>query len=239
MKKHLLAGVILSALFSTTALAALSSQQEQQLEEINTFLKENPETISGLHTSLQQYLAGKEQAEKAQANSHDWLYNNPAHPIMGNPGSKNIIINFTDYNCPYCKRLEKALGQLVEENNDIKVINVYMSFKQQKLDKIDTNSALYAMNVWQQKPEAYSEVHDLLVAKSGLHTTRSLEAVAKRTGTEDLLKSTPELDSVLTTNHQTFSALGLTGTPTMIINGQLLPGYMPYDRLKDVVDQAF
>jgi len=67
MKKQLLAGMILSALFSTTALAALSPQQEQQLEEINTFLKENPETISGLHTSLQQYLAGKEQAEKAQA----------------------------------------------------------------------------------------------------------------------------------------------------------------------------
>ena len=120
MKKQLLAGMILSALFSTTALAALSPQQEQQLEEINTFLKENPETISGLHTSLQQYLAGKEQAEKAQADSQEWLYNNPAHPIMGNPDSKNIIINFTDYNCPFCKRLEKALGQLVEEEKDLK-----------------------------------------------------------------------------------------------------------------------
>ena len=239
MKKQLLASIVLSALFSTTALAALSPQQEQQLEEINTFLKDNPETIAGLHTSLQQYLASKEQAEKAQADSQEWLYNNPAHPVMGNPESKNIIINFTDYNCPYCKRLEKALGQLVEEEKDLKVINVYVSFKQQKLDKIETNSALYAMNVWQQKPKAYTEVHDLLVAKSGLHTTRSLEAVAKRTGTEELLKSTPDLDSALASNHQIFSALGLTGTPTMIINGQFLPGYMPYDKLKDVVDQAF
>lgn len=239
MKKQLLAGMILSALFSTTALAALSPQQEQQLKEINAFLKDNPETIAGLHTSLQQYLASKEQAEKAQADSQEWLYNNPAHPIMGNPESKNIIINFTDYNCPYCKRLEKALGQLVEEEKDLKVINVYVSFKQQKLDKIETNSALYAMNVWQQKPETYTEVHDLLVAKSGLHTTRSLEAVAKRTDTEELLKSTPDLDSALASNHQIFSALGLTGTPTMIINGQFLPGYMPYDKLKDVVDQAF
>lgn len=219
MKKQLLAGMILSALFSTTALAALSPQQEQQLKEINAFLKDNPETIAGLHTSLQQYLASKEQAEKAQADSQEWLYNNPAHPIMGNPESKNIIINFTDYNCPYCKRLEKALGQLVEEEKDLKVINVYVSFKQQKLDKIETNSALYAMNVWQQKPETYTEVHDLLVAKSGLHTTRSLEAVAKRTDTEELLKSTPDLDSALASNHQIFSALGLTGTPTMIING--------------------
>ena len=95
MKKQLLAGMILSALFSTTALAALSPQQEQQLEEINTFLKENPETISGLHTSLQQYLAGKEQAEKAQADSQEWLYNNPAHPIMGHVKHAELLtVNF-------------------------------------------------------------------------------------------------------------------------------------------------
>ncbi|MFA0124516.1 DsbA family protein, partial [Vibrio sp. 10N.261.48.A2] len=58
-------------------------------------------------------------------------------------------------------------------------------------------------------------------------------------GTEAELKTTQEQNQVLTTNHQTFSALGLTGTPTMMMNDQLLPGYVPYDRLKDIVDDAF
>lgn len=224
---------------STNAFAELSKEQTQQLEEINQFLKEYPSTISGLHTSLEQYVAGQAQAKKAQAESHDWLYNNDAHPITGNPDGKSVIINFTDYNCPYCKRLEKGLAQLVSENSDIKVINVYLSFKQQQVDGLNTNAALYAMKVWQDKPEAFPEVNRLLMAKSGIHTKSSLEAVAKKTGTETELKTTQEQNQVLTTNHQTFSALGLTGTPTMMMNGNVLPGYVPYDRLKDIVDDAF
>ncbi|HAS24044.1 MAG TPA: protein-disulfide isomerase, partial [Vibrio sp.] len=85
MKKHLISTLILGSLMSTTAFAELSTEQTQQLEEINQFLKENPSTISGLHTSLEQYVAGQEQSKKAQAGSHDWLYNNDAHPITGNP----------------------------------------------------------------------------------------------------------------------------------------------------------
>ncbi|WP_210442071.1 DsbA family protein [Vibrio crassostreae] len=239
MKKHLISALILGSLMSTNAFAELSKEQTQQLEEINQFLKENPSTISGLHTSLEQYVAGQAQAKKAQAESHDWLYNNDAHPITGNPDGKSVIINFTDYNCPYCKRLEKGLAQLVSENSDIKVINVYLSFKQQQVDGLNTNAALYAMKVWQDKPEAFPEVNRLLMAKSGIHTKSSLEAVAKKTGTETELKTTQEQNQVLTTNHQTFSALGLTGTPTMMMNGNVLPGYVPYDRLKDIVDDAF
>ncbi|CAK2993574.1 DsbA family protein [Vibrio crassostreae] len=239
MKKLLISTLILSSLMSTNAFAELSKEQTQQLEEINQFLKENPSTISGLHTSLEQYVAGQAQAKKAQAESHDWLYNNDAHPITGNPDGKSVIINFTDYNCPYCKRLEKGLAQLVSENSDIKVINVYLSFKQQQVDGLNTNASLYAMKVWQDKPEAFPEVNRLLMAKSGIHTKSSLEAVAKKTGTETELKTTQEQNQVLTTNHQTFSALGLTGTPTMMMNGNVLPGYVPYDRLKDIVDDAF
>ncbi|TCN96642.1 protein-disulfide isomerase [Vibrio crassostreae] len=239
MKKLLISTLILGSLMSTNAFAELSKEQTQQLEEINQFLKENPSTISGLHTSLEQYVAGQAQAKKAHAESHDWLYNNDAHPVTGNPDGKSVIINFTDYNCPYCKRLEKGLAQLVSENSDIKVINVYLSFKQQQVDGLNTNAALYAMKVWQDKPETFPEVNKLLMAKSGIHTKSSLEAVAKKTGTETELKTTQEQNQVLTTNHQTFSALGLTGTPTMMMNGNVLPGYVPYDRLKDIVDDAF
>ncbi|TVU65854.1 DsbA family protein [Vibrio atlanticus] len=239
MKKYLISTLIISSLMSSSAFAELNKEQTQQLEEINQFLKDNPSTISGLHTSLEQYVAGQEQAMKAQAESHDWLYNNDAHPITGNPDGKSVIINFTDYNCPYCKRLEKGLVQLASENNDIKVINVYLSFKQQQVDGLNTNAALYAMKVWKDNPKAFPEVNRLLMAKSGIHSKGSLEAVAKKTGTEAELKTTQEQSQVLTTNHQTFSALGLTGTPTMMMNGNTLPGYVPYDRLKDIVDDAF
>ncbi|MEZ9824689.1 DsbA family protein [Vibrio cyclitrophicus] len=239
MKKHIISTLIIGSLMSASAFAELNKEQTQQLEEINQFLKDNPATISGLHTSLQRYVAGQEQAKKAQETSHDWLYNNDAHPVSGNPKGKSIIINFTDYNCPYCKRLEKGLSQLTAENSDIKIINVFLSFKQQQVNGLDTNAALYSMKVWKEQPEKFQEVNRLLMAKSGSHTKNSLQAVAKRTGTEDQLNTTAEQNQTLMTNHQTFSALGLTGTPTLMIDGQVLPGYVPYDRLKDIVDDAF
>ena len=129
--------------------------------------------------------------------------------------------------------------KLASENSDIKIINVYLSFKQQQVDGLDTNAALYAMKVWKDNPEAFPEVNRLLMAKSGSHTKSSLQAVAKKTGTEAQLDTTGEQKNTLMTNHQTFSALGLTGTPTMMMNDQVLPGYVPYDRLKDIVDDAF
>lgn len=239
MKKHLISTLILGSLMSTNAFAELNKEQTQQLEEINQCLKENPSTISGLHTSLEQYVASQAQVQKAQAESHDWLYSNDAHPITGNPDGKSVIINFTDYNCPYCKRLEKGLVQLASENSDIKIINVYLSFKQQQINELNTNAALYAMKVWKDNREAFTEVDRLLMAKSGLHTKASLQAVAKKTGTEVQLNTTSDQSNTLMTNHQTFSALGLTGTPTLMMNGQVLPGYVPYDRLKDIVDDAF
>ncbi|MEZ8088315.1 hypothetical protein ACED46_21355, partial [Vibrio sp. 1S139] len=53
MKKHLISALIIGSLMSTNAFAELNKEQTQQLEEINQFLKENPSTISGLHTSLE------------------------------------------------------------------------------------------------------------------------------------------------------------------------------------------
>lgn len=67
MKKLLISTLILGSLMSTSAFAELSKEQTQQLEEINQFLKENPSTILGLHTSLEQYVAGQAQVKKAQA----------------------------------------------------------------------------------------------------------------------------------------------------------------------------
>ncbi|MFA0079363.1 DsbA family protein [Vibrio artabrorum] len=235
MKKYLINTLILGVFMSTSAFAELSTEQTQQLKEINQLLKKNPSTISGLHASLKQYVESQAQAEKAQAASHDWLYNNDAHPITGNSDGQLVVINFTDYNCPYCKKLDKNLAQLVSENSDIKIINVYVAFKQQQVEGLNTNAVLYAMNVWKETPEVFPEVSRLLMAKSGLHTKSSLEIVAKETGTEAELKTTQEQSQTLTTNHQVFRSLGLTGTPTMMINGNILAGYVPYERLLAIV----
>jgi len=238
--KKLIISTLITAVFSVTAsAAALTESQEVQLLEINELLRSNPSVISNLHESLGQYVEGQAQLEKVKAQSHDWLYNNTAHSITGNPNGSSVIINFTDYNCPFCKRLEAALERLSQENSDLKIINIYVPLQQQQAPGTDTNSALYALNVWKQQPESFAEVHNLLVAKNGRHDKRSLNAIAKKTKTEALLNTTEEQELIVARNYQTFTAMGLGGTPAMIMNDQVTPGYVPYEKLKDMVKEAF
>lgn len=240
MKKLLISTLIAATFVSTWASAeTLTESQEKQLIEINELLRSNPSVIESLHESLEQYVASQAQFKNVKAQSHDWLYNNPEHSITGNPNGKTVIINFTDYNCPFCKKMEVVLAQLAEENNDLKVVNIYVPLQQQQVAGIDTNSALYALNVWKQQPEAFTQVHDLLVAKNGRHTKQSLEAVAKKTDTIDLLKTSDEQQMVIARNYQTFTALGLGGTPGMLIGDQVIPGYVPYEKLKEVIEAEF
>ncbi len=47
---------------------------------------------------------------------------------------RTVIVNFTDYNCPYCKRLDGELTKLVANYKDVKVINIYVPLKQQVIE---------------------------------------------------------------------------------------------------------
>jgi protein-disulfide isomerase len=236
MKKSFIALATASALlFSSVSLAELTKEQQQQLADINKLLESNPEVIANLHQSLAKYVDGQALLEKAKAENHDWLYNTKDHSITGNPDGKTVLINFTDYNCPYCKKLEAGIEQLVKEYDDVKVINIIVPLQQQQVKGLDTNSAVYSLKVWQEAPESFQEVHNLLVAKNGRHTKDSLEKIAKKTNTEKLLVEDSEIQKTVMKNYRAFNELGLGGTPAIFIGDQIIPGFIPYTQLKELV----
>jgi len=223
-------------LSSHAALAGdLPAAQQKQLQEIEKILQSNPALIPQLHQSLNQYVNAQVEYEKQLAQHHDWLYSNPKQPFIGNPDSKNIIINFTDYNCPYCKKLEVALEKIVSEVDDIKVVNIFVPIKHMMSQSTDVGAAQYSLKVWQHQPKQFSEVNRLLFAKNGLHDSSSLQKVANKTDTASALENDAQVAQLTAKNYQAFSELGLQGTPAMIINGQVLAGYLPYPQLKEVI----
>ncbi|MCV5928048.1 thioredoxin domain-containing protein, partial [Escherichia coli] len=56
-------------------------------------------------------------------------------------------------------------------------------------------------------------------------------------GTEAQLVDDKETKALLDKNYQYFTQLGLRGTPALIINDQIIPGYVPFDELEKVIDQ--
>lgn len=228
------------ALLVASALPAkateLDTEQQGQLNEIVTLLEQNPRLIPGLHQSLNQFVEQHAAFLAALKEYQPW-FQNPAHSAFGSDNPKVTIINFTDYNCPYCKRMEKELEKLVSEQDDVRVVNIHLPLKQQTVPDMDTNSSLYALNVWKNAPEKFEEVHKLLVGKQGLHDKSSLTKIAEKTGTEELLKATEEGQDIVGQNYRTFIELGLRGTPALIIGDQVAPGYMPFEQLNAIVKQ--
>lgn len=238
--KYLLSTVV-SLLFvvSVAASAQQAANQPQRLEQINELLKQNPEVIPSVLNSLQQYIASKTTAEQAQRDHGKWLLDNDdAHPWFGAENGSVPVIVFTDYDCPYCKRLEPHLQKLVEEFPQVKVINVLVPLRQQSVQGGNLNPANFALNVWQNQREQFAEVHELLYKKNGLHTGKSLEQIARKTGTRSQLDSPKATPTIIERNYRVFSDFQLRGTPAIMVGGQTIPGYVEYAELKQVVQQA-
>lgn len=238
--KYLLSTVV-SLLFvvSVAASAQQAANQPQRLEQINELLKQNPEVIPSVLNSLQQYIASKKTAEQAQRDHGKWLLDNDdAHPWFGAENGSVPVIVFTDYDCPYCKRLEPHLQKLVEEFPQMKVINVLVPLRQQSVQGGNLNPANFALNVWQNQREQFAEVHELLYKKNGLHTGKSLEQIARKTGTRSQLDSPKATPTIIERNYRVFSDFQLRGTPAIMVGGQTIPGYVEYAELKQVVQQA-
>lgn len=230
MFKKMTIALAMSALISMPVLAA---SQQEKIAEIVQMLESNPQVVDGLHESLGMYIKQQQQFTQLLENSDKYI-NDPSHSFMGAENGEMTIINVTDYSCPFCKKLDVELDKLTKDYPQIKVVNLYVPLKE---GSDSLNSAAYALNVWQQDREKYQQVHDLLVAKPGAHNAGSLMKIAQKTGTTKYLNMSDEVKTQLENNYAMFTGLGLRGTPALIMNEQVIPGYVPYEQLEKVVKQ--
>ncbi|WP_019614821.1 DsbA family protein [Psychromonas ossibalaenae] len=232
--------VLISFILSFNSIARAEQQQtnQQKIAAITELLQQNPQMIDDFLNSLNYYIEQDQKTEKTLLKHQDWLQNNASQSSFGATAPEITLINFSDYNCPYCKRLDPVLTALSKEIPQLKVVNVFVPLRQKNPPGSETNSAEFALNVWKNAPQSYQQVHDSLMQKSGLHTAASLQKVAQLSATESLLNTDGASRSILQKNYQVFSELGLQGTPAMIINNQIIPGYMPLEKLQPIVEQA-
>ncbi|WP_164684080.1 DsbA family protein [Vibrio maerlii] len=237
MKKLKALAVALSfAALSTASINVYAETQEQKIAEIQQLLKKHPEVVDSLHQSLTSYSA-QQLGVKATLDNYNEHMISPAHSFLGQADNPELVIyNVTDYNCPFCKKLDVALEELVAEYPNVKVVNIYTPLKE-RTTSLDYTTASFALNVWKEAPEKFASVHEMLLKKRGKHTKASLESIAYETDTNYQLVQSNDADRLLATNYQMFMDLGLRGTPAMIMNGEIIPGYLPYDELEQVVEK--
>ena len=167
------------------------------------------------------------------------LFNDPAAPMTGNSNGDITIVEFSDYNCPFCKRAADALEQLVKADSGIRVVH--------KDWPILTDASMYGARMalaagYQGK---YASVHAALMRLPGMRISkdRMLEAV-QASGVdmarleEDLKTHGKDIAATLERNGEQAEALGLQGTPAFVVGPYIVPSALDVNGFKQVVADA-
>ncbi len=233
--------VVLLALWPLSSVVALPFSKDQQKrigEIVREYLVANPEVLRDALIALQQREAEAEQNAKKDLikNNMSALVKDSQDPVGGNAGGKVTVVEFFDYNCPYCRRAKPIVGRLL--NEDKRVRYVYKEYP--ILSKTSGLAARVALAVWKQNPDKYESLHKGMM-KPGERLT---EEIIKRRVREQGLDwnrvkqraDQPDISAQVEKNISLARKLGINGTPSFVIGEQFFPGLVPLEDLKRAVD---
>ncbi|HWR15797.1 MAG TPA: thioredoxin domain-containing protein [Terriglobales bacterium] len=174
-------------------------------------------------------------------------------PVRGNKNAKVTIVNYDDFQCPFCARMHDTLTQQVLKQYGDKVKVVYKDYPLVEIHPWAKRAAVDANCLGQLKESAYWDFADALHAnarsisqKQGADAQRAevdrlVMEEGKKAGvnTSELQAcvSAQKEDKVLASMAEA-EALGVSSTPTLFINGQKLEGAVPAQEVKSVIDRA-
>lgn len=188
--------------------------------------------FSGLSLAQEAAPFTPEQEKQIEALIQEALFNDPASPRIGAKKATLTLINFTDYNCPYCKQLDPMLEKIVQKYPQVAVVIKPLPFKGES----SVLSARTALTTWREHPEQFLALHEKLMQKRGYHTAASIAQAQEKSGAAAVTLD-EKSNETLSTNLQLARLVGVQGTPATIIGDEMIPGAVPWETLEEVVKE--
>jgi protein-disulfide isomerase len=243
IRRTLPALALAAGLAATPALAfdidAMSDDERALFrDEVRSYLLENPEVIMEAVAVLERRQAAEQVANDGAlvATNFEAIFNDGFSHIGGNPDGDITFVEFVDYKCGYCKKAFPELNELITQDGNIRII--YKEFPilgEESL--LGSRFAISAKLV--DGDEAYATLHDAMMTMRGNMTEASLSGLADGLGLDGAAivagMSDPQVDQIIGENHALAGRLQITGTPTFVMEDQLLRGYLPLDAMQQIV----
>ena len=206
--------------------------------EIRTYLLENPEVIMEAVAVLEKRQA-EEQARgdsdlvKANAGA---LFDDGHSWVGGNPEGDITLVEFMDYRCGYCKRAFPEVESLLETDGNIRlIVKEFPILGEQSV--LASRFAIATLNV--AGDEGYKQVHHALMTFRGDITEPALARLAEGFGLDaDAIAAemgSEAVTEVINKNRALGQRLNITGTPSFVMEDQMLRGYVPLDAMQQIV----
>jgi protein-disulfide isomerase len=161
----------------------------------------------------------------------------PDGPSRGPADAPVVVIEFSDYQCPFCKRAEPTVTALMEKYPT----QVRLVYRHLPLDQIHPRARPAAIAaVCAEQQGKFWEYHDTLFANQQALADADLEKYAATLGMDadkfKACRADPASDSKVSADAAAARAAGLTGTPAFFVNGILVSGARPLDDFTKWVD---
>jgi len=174
-------------------------------------------------------------------------------PVRGNPNAKVVVVSYDDFECPYCSHNHETLfPELLKEYGD-RVAFVYKDFPLTDIHPWAVHAAVDANCIAAQNGVAYWDWADYMhanrqVVNSEKDLTAQFAALDRITQNEgDKFKldqaklqaclKEQKADAVMVSQKEG-EAVGVDGTPTMFVNGEMLDGARSADEIRSALDKA-
>ena len=162
-------------------------------------------------------------------------------PFKGASNAKVVIQEWSDFQCPFCGRVEGTVGEIMKNYGD----KVKFVWRDKPLP-MHPNAPLageFAREALKQKgPDGFWKAHDKMMANQQKLAREDLDGYAKEIGL-DMDKYKAALDShvhkaAMDADDKAGTDLGISGTPAFLINGYYVSGAQPYQKFKKLIDRA-
>jgi protein-disulfide isomerase len=208
---------------------------------IRGYLLSHPELLAEMTDRLQTQQEVAERAKAADAVKKigmNAFFDPRIAYITGPADAKKTVVEFYDYNCPYCRLSLPAMEKFHEQHkNDTRF--AFIVFPIRGPDSVLAARAALASRL---QPDKYMALYSTLMKENEPVDEAMIYADAKKAGL-DVIKlkldmQRPEIDAAIAASKALAARAGIDGTPTFIINGVMHPGAVDDETLKTLTAES-
>ena len=162
----------------------------------------------------------------------------PDIPVAGNVDGDITIVEYFDYQCPYCRKVEPELRQVVQDDGKVRLVLKDWPI----LGPVSVTAARMALaSKFQNK---YLQAHAALIGVNSKLTEPRIRELLAGAGidvdraTRDLATNAKAIDAILVRNNDQATAFGFKGTPSFIVGKFRVPGVLTMAQFDQAIADA-
>jgi len=162
----------------------------------------------------------------------------PDIPVIGNPNGDISIVEWFDYNCPYCRKIDPELRQVVQDDGKVRLVLKDWPI----LGEVSKLSARLVLAAKYQ--DKFLPAHEALIGVSSRLTEPRVRELLAGAGVDmdrlnkDLAANAKAIDALLARNNDQALAFEFRGTPSFIVGKYRVPGILSMAQFEQAIADA-